>query len=443
MSGMQRAAVLGLLWLGALAHGQEPVAGVYHYPRTVALETGIVTLYPPQVTAWDNFEDMAGLLAIQFQPTGSITPVYASAEFSGSATLTGGTDVVHVSDVMLTSLRAADGGELAAEHDQAIREALPLGTREVPLNLVVSYLEKGVIPEDTPGIKLDPPEIIVTTDDARLLLIQGEPSLVPVVPEQTLQFVTNTNWPLFFDGDAWYLLDNQSWHTARELSGDWRWAGELPGNLRSLPDDGNWEHTREAAQTWDGKPDGDAPRIYVREKPTELIDIDGPPQLEEVTGAGLSYVTNTEMVLFHYDDAWFYLVSGRWFSAGNLEGEWRAVSDLPEAFADIPHDHAASAVLASVPGTPEATMAAIKAQVPSRTEMPKDVQVPVTVTYAGDPQFEQVEGVEGLTWATNTEFDVLQHGVQYYLCYSGDWYVSDSATGPWQPSGRTLSCFRS
>ena len=50
-----------------------------------------------------------------------------------------------------------------------------------------------------------------------------------------------------------------------------------------------------------------------------------------------------------------------------LEGPWLAATlDLPKDFAKIPRDHSQADVLASVPGTQEATDAVLLAQVPRR-----------------------------------------------------------------------------
>ena len=72
------------------------------------------------------------------------------------------------------------------------------------------------------------------------------------------------------------------------------------------------------------------------------------------TGANDSGVSNTASPLFRYEQTWYFLVAGRWFTTANLErGPWRYTTDLPTAFSQIPPDHSMGAVLASVPELPD------------------------------------------------------------------------------------------
>lgn len=67
---------------------------------------------------------------------------------------------------------------------------------------------------------------------------------------------------------------------------------------------------------------------------------------------------------------YFYLVSGRWFKASSLSGEWTAASNSEiEVFSTIPKDHAKSRVRVAVPGTPEAEEAVMIASIPEQAEV--------------------------------------------------------------------------
>jgi hypothetical protein len=174
------------------------------------------------------------------------------------------------------------------------------------------------------------------------------------------------------------------------------------------------------------------PQVLFADRPTELIVTDGKPALEAIPGTdGLQWVKNTESPLFKLGADWYFLVAGRWFESKNLDrGPWTFVKDLPAAFAAIPDDHPRSAVLASVPGTIEARMAALEASLPSKTRVKKGSAPTVEVTYAGEPKFEPITGT-AVARAVNTGYDVLMYQNRYYLVYAAAWYVSDSPTGPW------------
>ena len=98
--------------------------------------------------------------------------------------------------------------------------------------------------------------------------------------------------------------------------------------------------------------------------------VDGDPQFVAIPGTQLTYVANTASDVFvdkSADNAWYVLISGRWFTAAF---EQRAVElcatgkSLPADFAKIPPDSPKSAVLASIPGTPEARESLIANAIP-------------------------------------------------------------------------------
>ncbi len=107
----------------------------------------------------------------------------------------------------------------------------------------------------------------------------------------------------------------------------------------------------------------DPPKIFHRIfEPAELIQIIGKPVFAPVAGTSLLWVSNTESDLFRHQatGAFYYLVAGRWFSAPSLDGPWTFTAlKLPEDFKRIPPEHPRSRVLASVPGTDQATEAVL------------------------------------------------------------------------------------
>ena len=400
------------------------------YPRTVQVNGTPVVIYAPQIRAWDEFEVMEGIAVVEAVPgDANEESRFGVVSFRADAVPDLETRTVRMSNFDVTSI-TEDGVELPEATLQTLEAALPKA-RVMPLDLALSYLADDVVAASTPGIISEPPRIFVSRESTVLVLLHGEPVLAPI-DGSSLQFAANTNWSLFSDpgSETWYLRNDDTWLTADEYLGPWSWAGALPDALVGLPEDGNWRSTRIAAAQWKGAPAFDPPKVYVSTTPAEMILLVGEPQLVEIGGTGLAYVTNTESQLFRFDDSWYYLVSGRWFVTRELQGDWQPVGELPEEFAAIPEDHVKADVLASVPDTAEARMAALEAQVPTKTAVPLDTQLPEPVTYVGEPNFVDIEGTD-LKRAANTLSNVIQVGEQYYLCYSGIWYVADDPNGPW------------
>ena len=154
-----------------------------------------------------------------------------------------------------------------------------------------------------------------------------------------------------------------------------------------------------------------------------------------MTGTQLLYVANTENDLFLHDaeKQYYILLSGRWFRAKGLNGPWSyAGGDLPADFAKIPATSPKARVLASVPGTLEASDAVLLAQIPATVTVNRAAaEAQVKVAYDGPPQFSAITGTS-LEYAANTQEKIIKDGDLYYLCFQGVWFMSTQAMGPWK-----------
>ena len=206
---------------------------------------------------------------------------------------------------------------------------------------------------------------------------------------------------------------------------------KLPPAIAKLPADANFADARKAMPAKAANPT-QVPTIFVSTKPAEIIVTSGPIQFAAIIGTSLQYVKNTASDLF-FDTAngrFYYLISGRWFSSVGLDGPWTFASDsLPLDFGLIPPDSAHGNPLSSVPGTAQAQLAVLQAQIPQQATL-KRSEAKLTVTYAGAPEFRPISGT-AMTYAVNTTFQVIGLDGKYYACYQGAWFVSASPTGPW------------
>jgi hypothetical protein len=53
------------------------------------------------------------------------------------------------------------------------------------------------------------------------------------------------------------------------------------------------------------------------------------------------------------------------------------------------------------------------------------------VAYQGEPKFDAVASTS-VSYAVNTDKDVIKFGDLYYLCFQGVWFMSRNAAGPWE-----------
>lgn len=422
-----------LLSASAVAQAPETGPATPRYPRDIATPAGKVTIHVPQIDAWPDFDRASGWVAVEATLADMDKPALGTVRFEADTLPDLDARTVTFFNEEVTQVRFPQAGaEQLPELETLVRDVVTGIRQAVPLDVVLHHLADDVIPSGTPGLSMQPPRIFYSDGDARLMILDGPPILVPI-EDTELKFAANTNWDLFYDekNTSWYLLDGKRWlaMSGETLDGEWRGVSDLPSDFEGLPDNENWADVREAIPaSEDASP---PPEVFMSEIPAELILIDGEAALEEITDTGISYVTNTEADLFFYGGAYYYLVSGRWFTAAQLDLGWSAVESLPESFADIPPDHPRGDVRAAVAGTDEAKLAVLEASIPRKAEIKRDYVPDVNVEYAGDqPQFEKIPG-SIVYRAVNTQYDVLQTDGQYYLCYNAVWYRSAKPAGPW------------
>jgi hypothetical protein len=397
----------------------------------ITVNRASVTVYQPQAIAWPDHERLTARTAIAIARPGEKTTVLGTIEVSFATVTDAATGEVRLSDSKLISSHfpALDTAQ-AAELEEQIRQALPgVQARPVALQAVLLSLKQPPHAENIP-LQNDPPVVFYSNKPASLVVFDGEPVLAPA-GKTGLSFAVNTNWDVFSDGKSWYLLNNGLWLTAPAYAGPYRPITKLPGAFSKLPADANFASARKAIPPRTG---GSAavPAIFVSAKPAEIVVTAGPPQFAPVSGTGLQAVKNTSSVLFFEPSSgrFFLLLSGRWFASTGLDGPWTfATNSLPADFALIPPDGSHGQVLSSVPGTSQAELAALHAQVPRQATLKRD-SAKLTVVYAGQPRFEPVPGTT-LKYAVNTSFEVIETGGAYYVCYQGAWFTGPSPSGPW------------
>jgi uncharacterized protein YraI len=408
------------------------------WPRAYSTDSGAtIVLHQPQVTSWDDFTTISGLIAAEYKPDKDASAVF------GVIGVTGKTQADHETDeVVITDLKVTELNFSALSREQLSDLALEVGklvpTEPITMSIqrltasLAAYEQLG----DVQGLKEDPPPIFVSETPAILLQTEGEAVLAPIEAVDGLQFVVNTNWDLFqvAADNAYYLRDDKSWLTGTSLTGDWQQATSLPDVLSKLPDDDNWKDAREAMPPTPFE-EGKVPKVVYSDKPAELIVFEGAPELEAVPGTNLEWASNSESDVFFLTTTktWYVLLSGRWFSSQSLQdGPWAAATTkLPDDFRKIPDDEPYYTVRASVPGTSESDQARLKAMIPQTARVATDGSVTTEVDYDGEPDFQPIEGTQ-LSYAANTSDQVIRVGSEYYVVKDGVWFVGDSPTGPFR-----------
>ncbi len=405
------------------------------WPRQLTHNGSVLVLYTPQVEDWPEYK------TLNFRMAFSLT-AYQGKEVVGVLYLTSATTVdtytrmvtifnLQVTGVHFPTLNATDTAAMA----QIVRQFIDV-TKVVTISMdrIVAATPKDNKPASTENIKNDPPTIFVSNTPAILLQMQGEPALTDA-SQGGMKYVFNANWPLFQDPvtKQYYLFDDVEWQTAKQLQGPWTYTSKIPKSLSDLKKNDNWKTVLAKAIPAPAK-SGSLAMVYYSTSPAEMILFNGKPAMQPIPGTKLSYATNTSDNIFFSSQTsqYYFLSSGRWFSAPGMDGPWAyATPNLPEDFAKIPQDSPAGHVLSSVPGTDEAADAVMIAQIPTKVDVDPKAVPPVTITYSGDPKFVGIDGT-ALSYAQNTSDKVIMvSSSSYYACINALWYVSASPGGPW------------
>ena len=404
------------------------------WPRGFSLPSEAqVILFQPQIASWEGQKHMVAFAAVSYAEKGEKKPALGTIKFEADTSVSLERRLVRFSILNITEANFQTlSKEQTREIISELEKNIPEEDRIIALDRVLVQVDKSqIIPKNIDGLKNDPPAIYLSRIPAILLSFDGEPIWSPI-KDNELKFAVNTNWDIFQHGPTslYYLRNDTTWLKAADLKGPWSYAGKIPDSFNKLPADDNWKDVR---ANLPGKPLAHVPTVYFSTQPAELIVIKGQPEYVPVPGTGLFWISNTESDLFSMgkDGPLYYLVSGRWFRAPNLNGHWTfATPTLPEDFRRISLEHPRSRVLASVPGTQQAAEAVVLAQVPQIARVNrKEIKAP-DVMYQGEPQFQSIDPTQ-LQRAVNTDKEIIKVGDMYYMCFQGVWFMASTAKGPW------------
>src|SRR5262249_34299618 len=422
----------------APAQPPDPDGG---WPRTYTTKSGAtLVVYQPQIASWDNQKHAVAFAAASYAVPSAQKPALGTIKLEADTKVAVSDRLVSFTDFAITESNfptlSRDEVRTAVEE---LSNGIPKDERVIALDRVLASIDKSqIIPKNVEGIKADPPTVFYSTTPAILVNLDGDPIWSPI-KENDLKFAVNTNWDLFEHEPTktFYLRNGQSWMQASAYTGPWKAAGDLPGSFAKLPkEDQNWNEVRAAVP---GKKisNDKAPKVFVSTQPAEMILLTGAPNYLVVGSTQLLWVSNTQSDVFRMGKTGlvYYLVAGRWFSAPDFTGPWTFASqNLPEDFKKIPLEHERSRVLASVPGTTQAAEAVLLAQIPQTARVNKKTVKAPEVVYQGDPKFEPIDKTT-VARAVNTDKDIIKVGDLYYMCFQGVWFMSKTATGPWEVTG--------
>ena len=397
------------------------------WPRQFDSSSGSFVIYQPQPEDL-NGDALSCRAAFSLQPSADTQPAFGVLWFTehieidrDSSTVTGrDLDVLKVRLPGITAAEAARYESLVEAEAKGWDLSGPLG--DLKAGLASTERERASVA----NLENTPPRILFVDERAILVAYDGPPALEPI-DGSDLERVTNTPYAVTFDPGlhTYFLSGANAWYRADDPLGPWTSIASPPTKVRAVvPPDTS---TEDAVN-------GPPPRVITATEPVELISTDGKPEYAPLVGDELLYVTNTESDVLRLVSTQeiYVLLAGRWFRAHSSDGPWSFVrgDQLPAVFRQVPPDSPRGEILASVPGTDQADDAVADAEIPQTSAIRRDASG-FEVAYDGPARFEPIPGTH-LTYAVNTDAEVIDADGRYYACDQGVWYVADDAGGPWR-----------
>lgn len=191
------------------------------------------------------------------------------------------------------------------------------------------------------------PAIVVTTAPAELLQTDSTPAFLPI-EGTSLLYVSNSPNDIFLDTktQTYYILLSGRWYSAAILQGGDSWtyvaSDRLPADFAKIPEGSAKDNVlasvagTEAAK--EAIMDAQIPQTAKidRSSATTQVNYDGHPSFQAIPGTQLQYAVNTSSTVFLYNNAYYALDNGVWFTAGQPDGPWTVSTIRPAGLDEIP-----------------------------------------------------------------------------------------------------------
>jgi len=403
------------------------------WPVTTENRARKITVFKPAVENWqNNVIDFRAAIAVLEKDENA--PVFGSIWGSGKLRENNSGKTVNLWSVMIDDIRFPDGItevqliELAGEIEDAINARQP----ELVIDDIVNdqlYAEQER--EQAAKINNNPPRIYYSDEATILVNIDGDP-IIQRTDVSGVEMVVNTPFLILKFSNNFYLGNGTLWYKSASIPGNFLPERNVPNavfnaaySLKTSDEVGIGDYT-----------EGFYPKIIISLEPAELVQTDGPALFSAIQGTNILFVSNTEehLLLDISRQAYFVLLSGRWFTATKLDGTWKYVQPdkVPTDFAKIPEGSEKDAVLASISGTRASKEAVRNSMVPQAAVVDRN-SATSSVIYDGSPEFEPIQNTN-LQMAVNSSNTVIVERDRFYLVDNGIWFVANSPQGPWYVS---------
>ncbi len=201
-------------------------------------------------------------------------------------------------------------------------------------------------PEDSQAGDTRTPEIVVSTEPAELIFIDGKTTMEPIQGNDILG-VSNTDSDVIFDigTQKFYVLLSGRWFHSSDLdNGPWQWVAndEVPISFSDIPSDSDVGYLRASIAGTDESKDAlleqSIPQTagVKRGNAESNVEYDGQPKFESVETTTMQYAVNTSSSVILAEGAYYWCEQGVWYVSATSTGPWVVCENVPDVIYTIP-----------------------------------------------------------------------------------------------------------
>jgi len=216
----------------------------------------------------------------------------------------------------------------------------PWSLMQTPPPEVAVLTPTNAVTSDSP-----PPQIVVSTEPAELLITSGLPDFRPI-KGTALLYAADTDSLLFqhTKENVAYLLISGRWFKSASLRGPWSYIAphDLPDDFKKIPPNSPQAvalaSVPETPQAELALIASSAPTTATVNRRTATIDLtyNGAPKFKPIEGTKMSYAVNAQLPVIQLDDKFFAVDNAVWFTATMATGPWHVAAEVPEEIYTIP-----------------------------------------------------------------------------------------------------------
>ncbi len=259
------------------------------------------------------------------------------------------------------------------------------------------------------------PKVVVSQVPAELIVTEGKPVLKEIPGTGGLQYVENTDSPVFELKGTYYFLVSGRWFETKRLDkGPWKFVPNLPDAFSQIPQDSEMADVRASVPgTVEAKMAALEALLPTRKSvavgaaPDVNVTYGGDPKFEKIEGTQVSRAVNSGNDVILYSGTYYLVYEGAWYTSASPNGPWVATATVPDPIYQIP------------PSSPSYAV----------TQVVVQETTPTTIVYSYPPSYSTgIYVAYGVPWyGTGWYYPPYIYGPYYYPYWGasyghGYWY---------------------